>query len=58
LINVLDVGSPGAPSIPKDCDAIRNLKNLLDAMGNVNYPKILFPKTPEYLEEHSSGSIV
>jgi hypothetical protein len=58
LINVLNMRSPGASSIPKNCDAIGKLKNLLDAMGDVNYPQILFSKTPEYLEEHSSGFIV
>src|ERR1700730_14910024 len=27
-------------------------------MRDVNYPKILFPRPPEYLEEYSSGFIV
>jgi hypothetical protein len=58
LINVLNVRRPGASSIPENGDAIRKLENFLDAMGDVNYPKILFPKTPEYLEEYSSGFIV
>jgi hypothetical protein len=46
LINVPNVRSASALSIPKNGDAIGKLENFLDAMGDIDYPKILFPKTP------------